>query len=73
MIMKKQLAIALGVLLTIGTAVSASLNEEAESTTPAATIESAPVNLDSKRSAQIVALWNNHASSSGSVPLARPL
>jgi hypothetical protein len=73
MIMTKQLAIALGVLFTIGTAVSASLNDEAESTTPAATIESAPVEMDSKRSAEIVALWNNHASSSGSVPLARPL
>lgn len=71
--MKKQLAIAVGVLLTIGSAVSASLNDEAESTTPAGTIESAPVSMDSKQSAQIVALWNNHASSSGSVPLARPL
>lgn len=70
--MKKQLAIALGVLLTIGTAVSASLNDEAE-LTPAATSESAPVEIDSKQSAQIVALWNNHAGSSGSVPLARPL
>jgi hypothetical protein len=73
MVMKKQLAIALGVLLTIGTAVSASLNDEAESTTPAVTIESALVEIDSKQSAQIVALWNSHASSSGSVPLARPL
>ena len=71
--MKKQLAIAVGVLLTIGTAVSASLNDEADLSTPAATIESASIEVDSKQSAQIVALWNTHASSSGSVPLARPL
>jgi hypothetical protein len=71
--MKKQLAIALGVLLTIGTAVSASLNDESESTTPAANVESALVEIDSKQSAQIVAMWNSHANSSGSVPLARPL
>jgi hypothetical protein len=71
--MKKQLAIAVGVLLTIGTAVSASLNVEVESTSPAATIESAPVEMSSKQSVQIVALWTNHSSSSGSVPLARPL
>jgi hypothetical protein len=71
--MKKQLAIAVGVLLTIGTAVSASLNVEVESTSAAATIESAPAAMSSKQSAQIVALWTNHSSSSGSVPLARPL
>jgi hypothetical protein len=71
--MKKQLAVALGVLLTIGTAVSASLNDEADLTMPAATIESATVEMDAKQSAQIVALWINHAGSSGSVPLARPL
>lgn len=71
--MKKQLTIALGVLLTIGTAVSASLNDQAELTTPAAMIEPASIEMDSEQSARIVALWNNHASSSGSVPLARPL
>lgn len=70
--MKKQLAIAAGALLTLGTAVSASLNDYTQSTMPA-TIESAAPQLDSKQSAQIVALWNTHAGSSGSVPLARPL
>jgi hypothetical protein len=70
--MKKQLAIAVGVLVTLGTAVSASLNDYTQSTTPA-TIESVVPQLDSKQSAQIVALWNTHAGSSGSVPLARPL
>lgn len=71
--MKKQLAIALGVLLALGTAVSASLNDQAESTAPTSAIESAPIEMDSKQSARIVALWNSHTSSSGSVPLARPL
>lgn len=70
--MKKQLALALGVLLTLGTAVSASLNDEAESAAAVAKNESA-LEIDSKQSAQIVALWNSHANSSGSVPLARPL
>ena len=71
--MKKQLAIAVGALLTLGTAVSASLNDYAQPTKSVATVESAAIQLDSKQSAQIVALWNTHASSSGSVPLARPL
>jgi len=68
--MKKQIAIALGVLFTLGTAVSASLNDTTEQVAP---VESATSQLDSKQSAQIVALWNTHAKSSGSVPLARPL
>ena len=71
--MTKQLAIALGVLVTLGTAVSASFNDEAQPTTPVASIESAAIQMDSKQSEQIVALWNTHASSSGSVPVARPL
>lgn len=68
--MKKQLTIALGVLFTLGTAVSASLNDTGQMTDP---VESAASQLDSKQSAQVVALWNTHANSSGSVPLARPL
>ena len=71
--MKKQLAIAAGALLTLGTALSASLNDYAQPTGSVITIESAVTHMDSKQSAQIVALWNTHASSSGSVPLARPL
>lgn len=70
--MKKQLAIAVGVLLTLGTAVSATLNDYAQPVSGMAD-ESTVVQLDSKQSAQIVALWNTHASSSGSVPLPRPL
>ena len=70
--MKKQIAIALGVLFTLGTAVSASLNDPRRRRA-GATVESAASQLDSKQSAQIVALWNTHASSSGSVPFARPL
>jgi hypothetical protein len=71
--MKKQLAIAVGALLTLGTAVSASLNDYAQPTESATAIEPAAIQLDSKQSAQIVAIWNSHASSSGSVPLQRPL
>ena len=70
--MKKQLAIAVGALLTLGTAVSASLNDYAQPTAVEA-IESATAHLDAKQSAQVVAMWNTHARSSGSVPLARPL
>ena len=71
--MKKQLAIAVGVLLTLGTAVSATLNDYSEPAKTGMTVESAALEMDSKQSAQIVAMWNIHASSSGSVPLARPL
>ena len=70
--MKKQLAIAVGVLLTLGTAVSATLNDYSNPA-PAMTVESAALEMSSKQSAQVVAMWNTHASSSGSVPLARPL
>jgi len=70
--MKKQLSIAAGVLLTLGTAVSATLNDYAAPNS-AITVESAAVAMDSKQSAQVVVMWNSHASSSGSVPLARPL
>jgi hypothetical protein len=71
--MKKQLAIAAGVLMTLGTAVSASLNDYADSTKPATSFESAAPEMDSNQSAQIVAMWSNYAGSSRTVPMARPL
>jgi hypothetical protein len=71
--MKKQVAIVAGVLLTLGTAVAATLNGEAQTTKPALTVESASISMDAKQSAQVLALWKTHANSSGSVPLARPL
>ena len=71
--MKKHFAIAVGVLLTLGTAVSATLNDEAQSARPIAAVESTATQMGAKQSTQIVALWKTHASSSGSVPLARPL
>ena len=71
--MKKQLAIAAGALLTLGTAVSASLNDYSQPTESVTSVQSTAIRLDSRQSAQIVALWDGHASSSGSVPLARPL
>jgi hypothetical protein len=69
--MKKHIAIAAGVLLTLSTAVAATLNGEAQK--PVATVESAAISMDAKQSAQVLALWKTHANSSGSVPLARPL
>lgn len=71
--MKKQFAIAAGVLLTLGTAVATTLNGEAQSLKPATTVESTAASMDSRQSAQVLALWKAHSSSSGSVPLARPL
>ena len=71
--MKKQLAIAAGVLLTLGTAVSATLNDYSEPARSVTSVESGALEMNSKQSAQIVAMLNAHAGSSGSVPLARPL
>ncbi len=71
--MKMHFAIAAGVLLTLGTAVSATLSDEAQTTKSVATVESTATQIGAKQSAQILALWKTHASSSGSVPLARPL
>jgi hypothetical protein len=71
--MKKQLAIAAGVLMTLGTAVSASLNDYADSTKSATSLESNALEMDSNQSAQIVAMWSSYASSSGIDPMARPL
>ena len=71
--MKKQLAIAAGVLLTIGTAVATTLNGDVQPTRATATVESAAISMDTKQSAQVLALLKTHANSSGSVPLARPL
>jgi hypothetical protein len=71
--MKKQIFTAVGILFTLGTAVSASLNEEAPSAKPSVTMESAAAQMGAKQSTQIVALWKTHAGTSGSVPLARPL
>jgi hypothetical protein len=71
--MKKQLAIAVGVLLTLGTAVATTLNGEPQSMKPVASVESAAISMNAKQTEQVIALWKTHANSSGSVPLARPL
>jgi hypothetical protein len=68
--MKKHIAIAAGVLFALGT-VSATSSSEAPVMKPAASIASAQ--MGSKESTQILAIWQNHASSAGSIPLARPL
>jgi hypothetical protein len=69
--MKKQFAIAAGVLFTLGTAVATTLNGEAMK--PVVAVESTAISMDAKQSAQVLTLWKTHANSSGSVPLARPL
>ena len=71
--MKKQLTVAIGLLITLGTTVAATLNEGAQPIKAVATLESPTDSMGAKQSAQIVALWKTHANSSGSVPLARPL
>jgi hypothetical protein len=71
--MKKQLAIAVGVLLTLGTAVATTLNGDAQAMKPVVTAEAAAISMDTKQSAQVLALWKTQANSSGSIPLARPL
>jgi len=47
--MKKQLAIAAGALLTLGTAVSASLNDYSQPTESVTSIQSTAIRLDSRQ------------------------
>jgi hypothetical protein len=67
--MKKHMIVVAGLLLTLGTAVAATMSTEAQTVKPAATTSETA----SKQSAQIVGLWKAHASSAASVPMARPL
>jgi hypothetical protein len=71
--MKKQLIVAAGVLLSLGTAMSATLGDSSQVAKQVAVVDTASTQMGSKETAQIVALWKTHASSSGSIPLARPL
>lgn len=68
--MKKHIIVVAGLLLTLGTAVAATMGNETQAAKPntAAASETA-----AKQSAQIVGLWKAHASSAASVPMARPL
>lgn len=67
--MKKHFVIFAGLLLTLGTAVAATLSStEAQAVKPAT-----PSEAVAKQSEQIVGLWKAHASSAASVPMARPL
>jgi hypothetical protein len=68
--MKKHMIVVAGLLLTLGTAVAATMSTEAQTVKPAAAATSETA---SKQSAQIVGLWKAHASSAASVPMARPL
>lgn len=67
--MKKHMIIVAGLLLTLGTAVAATMSTEVQAVKPAAVSSETAA----KQSAQIVSLWKAHASSAASVPMARPL
>ena len=67
--MKKHMIVVAGLLLTLGTAVAATMGTDAQAAKPAA----AAAEVSAKQSAQIVGLWKVHASSAASVPMARPL
>jgi hypothetical protein len=68
--MKKHIIVVAGLLLTLGTAVAATMSTEAQAAKPTAAVASETA---AKQSAQIVSLWKAHASSAASVPMARPL
>lgn len=68
--MKKHMIVVAGLLLTLGTAVAATMSTEAQAVKPTAAAASEAV---AKQSAQIVGLWKAHANSAASVPMARPL
>ena len=69
--MKKQIAIAASVLLGLSTAVATTLTD-GSATKPAVSVETA-MPVVTKESAQATLVFRAHASSSGSIPLARPL
>jgi hypothetical protein len=71
--MKKQLVIAAGLLLTLGTAFSDTARNEAPAATPAASVDVASVDISSRATAKVVSMWMDHAKSGGSTRLARPL
>ncbi|HEY4365604.1 MAG TPA: hypothetical protein VGN07_00080 [Steroidobacteraceae bacterium] len=69
--MKIQFALAAGILLTLGTAVSATLVNDVPAQAKA--VESTVARTSSPEAAQVLAMLEARASSSASVPLARPL
>jgi hypothetical protein len=71
--MKKQLAIAAGILLALSTAVATNVYDETQAASEAATAQASSADLSLQASVEVVSLWKNHASSAASTPLARPL
>jgi hypothetical protein len=69
---KKQLAIAAGILLALSTAVATNAPDEKQAVNKA-TAQSSSADLSLQASAQVVSLWKDHANSAASTPLARPL
>lgn len=67
--MKIQFAVAVGILLTIGTAVSATLKNDGE----ASQVRSAASIASTSASSDVLAMLEAQASTAGSIPLARAL
>jgi hypothetical protein len=71
--MKKQFAIAAGLLLTLATAFSDTVRTQTPSATPAASVEVASADINARASAQVVSMWKDYAKPGGSRHFARPL
>ena len=71
--MKKQLAIAAGVFLTLGTAFSDPVRNEAPAASLAASVDFTPADASSRGTTQVVSTWKDQAKSGGPTRLARPL
>jgi len=67
--MKIQFAVAVGILLILGTAVSATLKNDGQAT-QARSVESI---ASTSASTDVLAMLEAQANTSGSIPLARPL
>jgi hypothetical protein len=73
--MKKQLILAIGALLVLGTAVATNRDEDGtHAAVAAATTQTvASTELSPQAAARVVSLWKDHANTAASTPLARPL
>ena len=71
MTMKKQLVIAAAALLTLGTAFSDTIRNEAMA--PASASVGSAVDVSSRATAQVVTMWKEQAKSNSSTHLSRPL
>jgi hypothetical protein len=68
--LKKQLMIAIGVLLALNTAVA---GNDAQVAKRPAVSQSMSTDIGLQAAAEVVSLWKHHANAAASTPLARPL